>query len=134
MPHKSSNFDKKIDEDECGHGCKKEEDSDIDDEGIKDTLTSLTLEIVALKNKQLLKGIQEESLSGGLLLMQHKNVILKRLHTDVRNLRRSNVIQPFHSNVYVEQRQISLHNLSNILETICIFLYRRKKTIITMDE
>ena len=79
-PHKISYFEEELDEDACGHRCREEQkNNDTDDEGIEDTLTGPILEGVALRTKQLLKAIQEESFSGRMLLMQHTNAILKRL-------------------------------------------------------
>ena len=87
-PHEISNFQEEWDEDACGHRyIEKIKHSDTNDEKIQDTLTGLTPEGVARRTKQLLEGIQEEFFSGGLLLMQHINTILERLHTDMKNLR-----------------------------------------------
>ena len=56
-----------MDEDVDGHRCREEEkNSDTDDEEIEGTSADATLEGVALRTKQLLEGIQEESLSGGM--------------------------------------------------------------------
>ena len=73
-----------------------------DDEKIKYTMIDLSPKGVALRTKQFLEGIQEGSLSGRMLLIQHTNAILERLHTDVRNLRRSNTIDSLHPNVHFE--------------------------------
>ena len=75
---------------------------DTDHEGIKNTLTYPTPEEVALRTKQLLEGIQTKHFNEEMLLMQHTNAILKRLHTDERNLRTSNAIDYFHPNIHFE--------------------------------
>jgi len=51
-----------------------------------------------------LEEIQEEYFNGGLLLMQHTDTILEMLHTNVRNLRRSNAIDYLHPNVHFEAK------------------------------
>ena len=66
----------------------EKKNSDTDDEEIQNTLAGPTIEGVGLRTKQLLEEILEKSLGGGMLLMQHTNAILERLHTDVRNLRK----------------------------------------------
>ena len=75
---------------------------DIDHKGIKDTWTCPTPEEVALRTKQLLEGIQAKNFNEKILLMQHINAILERLHIDERNLRRSNAIDYLHPNIHFE--------------------------------
>jgi hypothetical protein len=57
-PHEISDFEEELDEDTCGHTCREEEEnSDIDDEQIEDTMVGPTQEVIALRMKQLLEGI-----------------------------------------------------------------------------
>jgi len=82
-PHEISDFEEELDEETNIYGYREEEkEGDVDDVGIEDTFTGPTTKGVALRMKQLLEGIQEDSMMGGMLLMQHTNAILKRLHTD----------------------------------------------------
>ena len=128
-PHEISDFEEELDEDADGHRCREEEkNSDTDDEEIEDTSADPTLEGVALRTKQLLEGIQEESFSGGMLLMQHTNAILERLHSDVRNLRRSNAIDSLHPNVHFEARtDTTSKSIKRIRDHMEIYIERKQK-------
>ena len=128
-PHEISDFEEELDEDTCEHTCREEEEnSDTDDEQIEDTMASPTQEGVALNMKQLLEGIQEECFSGGMLLMQHTNAILERLHTDVRNLRRSNAIDSLYPNVHFEARtDITSKSIKRIRDHMEIYIERKQK-------
>ena len=60
--------------------------------------------------------------------MQHTNVILERLHTDVRNFRSSNAIDFFHPNVHFEAKtNISSKSIKRIRDHIEIYIERKQK-------
>ena len=81
-----------------------------------------------MRTKQLQVGIQEESLSGRMLLMQHANEILERLYTDVKNLRRSNVIDSLYRNVHLEARtDITSKSIKRTRNHIEIYMERKQK-------
>ena len=128
-PHEISDFEEELDEDASGHRFREEEkNSDTDDEEIEDTLGGPTLEGVALRTKQLLEGIQEESFGGGMLLMQHTNAILEMLHTDVRNLRKSNACDSLHPNVHFEARtDITSKSIKRVRDHMEIYIERKQK-------
>ena len=60
--------------------------------------------------------------------MQHTNAILKKLHTDVRNLRRSNAIDSLHPNVHFEEKTyISSKSIKRIRDLIEIYIEKKQK-------
>ena len=106
----------------------KKKNINTNDEEIKDTLINSTSKWVALKTKQLLEEIQEEFFRGGILLMQHTNAILERLHTDVRNFWRLNAIDSFHPNVHFGARiDITLKSIKRIRDHIEIYMEKKQK-------
>lgn len=113
-----------MDKDVGRHGYKK--NNDIDDKGIKDRLIGRTPEEVALRMKQLLEGIQEESLNKKMFLMLHSNAIMERLHTEMKNLRRSNAIDSLHPNKYFKA-MTDITSKSIRLSRLFIKIYIEKK-------
>ena len=81
-------------------------------------------------------GDTKKSLSGGIFLMQHTNAILKRLYSDVKNLRRSNAIDFLHRNVYFEEKiDITSKSIKQIRDHMKIYIeIKQKRAKKTKDE
>ena len=95
----------------------------------EDLPTESTEESMSLKMQQLLQGIQEESLAGGSMLLQHINAILERLYTDVKHIQSSNALESLHPHMHFEGRMdITSRSIKRTQDHMEVYRKRKRKT------
>ena len=89
-----------------------------------------TQEFMSMKMQQLLQGIQEESLAGGSILMQHTNAILEKLYTDVKHIRSSKALESLHPHMHFEGRtDITNKSIERHRDYMELYMQRKKKSL-----
>lgn len=79
------------------------DESDVDDI-VEEPFRVPTLGSLVLKMRQILERIHKDSMSGGMVLMQHTNAILERVYTDVNSFKESNATKSFHPSIIFESQ------------------------------